>query len=721
MSLLAELKRRNVFRVAITYGVVAWLLIQVIVAVLPQFDAPRWIVQTLIFLLVLGFPVALILAWAYQITPEGIRLDVQARSTEMEVPVPAARLSPVLNAAILALVVLAVGFLLIDRYRAEVPEAATVVAPVLPAPQGATQRLSLVLPAEAPIRFGCSPCSSLALSPDGSTVAYVAHDPDAEGYPTLLVVRRLESLTYRALEGTEGAVQPFFSPDGQWLGFFTDKGELKKLALGGGGAVTLAKDLNGALWGAATWLEDQTIVFRAAGKGLFRVPAAGGAVEELTRMDSTAGEIYHLYPSLIPGTSAVLFTAIMQRENQLIPALKVIDTVTGEVRTLLEEAGGGIVVDKGYLLFSKSRVLMVAPFDASRLAFTGLAVPLPEAIRFDGATGEGDRRQMAVSRNGSLAYVPPTATERRLYLVSRDGSSEALPLRTDSYYEVSVAPDGRQAALVAGSGQNYAISLYDFERGTSTQLSRAETEFSPVWHPGSRQLITTVRDQGKLGLWQKGLNGNERLLLSIALGEFTLRNGSLHPDGQVLAITRQDGDRHDIVLVTLGDEVTVEPWLATAAQEHSPRFSPDGNWLAYVSDKSGSRQVYLRGFPDGEELRVSTGTLGLEPHWSHDGSELYFMQGSDNALNLSAVQVESAEGTAVVSQPQLLFPLAQRNAAGTRESFGVGYNWGSLYGVMPDGRFLMTRGLDGSQQQEIVLVQNWLTELRRMAPADGVR
>lgn len=719
MSFIDEFKRRNVFKVGVAYAIVSWLLIQVADTLLPAFEAPGWVLRVFFLLVMLGFPLAILLAWAFELTPQGIRPTSAVDPAESTAP----QTGMMLNYTILCLLVLAVGFLLLDRYAigGSTATIANVSAPEIVSPARA-QRLSLVLPQEASIVFGWRPGHSLAISPDGQTVAFAAAGVDEGPNQSRLYVRELNSLAIREIESADNPRQPFFSPDGQWIGFFNENRELKKVSLDGGPAITLAGGLNGAVWGTGTWLADQRIVFSTRGDPsiIQSVSADGGEVTDLTELDPANREIDHITGTALPDTNTVLFTTLRDVENSIIGRIEVLDVDTGERRLVLENAANPQYLDSGHLVFSRDDVPMVAPFDQQQLAVTGPALPLRDALRRDGASGQGRVPQLAVSRSGTLAYVPPINTLRRVYRVSRDGSSEALAIRPDRYDSITVSPDARYATLQIASGGDREIWLHDFERATTTRLSQAETEQSPAWYPQSDSLVVTSTTGGGRYLMLRNLGGTERRLMEFTPNVYSLRNGSWHPDGRQLAITRQQGSEHDILLLQVDadadTEVTSAPLIVGPTIDHSPRFSPDGRWLAYVSNRGDAPQVYIRRYPDGEELIASTGDRAFAPEWSRDGSELYFLQSDDSgdgdSAYMTAVTVTEAGGRLTIDRPVALFPIRSRNPQGLQEAYSFSsINGGAGYGVLPDGSFLMARGPSGMHQQEIVLVQNWFSEL----------
>ena len=723
MSFVTELKRRKVFRVAATYLIVSWVIIQVGSITFPTLNLPSWALPLITVLVIAGFPFAMILAWAYDITPEGIQ-PAAAQSAQTVVQAS----DPKLMYILIALVLVLAGFQITDRFSSNAdsgnnPDTALPVSAANT--QAQTQRTSLVLPPDVPMVFGWSPGRSLAISPDGRTVVYVGRDVINNAVTRSLIVRSLDSLQTKRLPGTENARQPFFSPDGQWVGFFTSDGALKKVALNGGTAVTILDDINGSIWTFAAWQDNNQIVFTdnsGGQRGLHSISANGGQVSLLTTPNPVSGELNHYLPEAIPDSDVVLFTSFTSVENQLQPNIEALITSTGERKLILQDAAGGRYLESGHLLFNTVDLEnFIVPFDAEQLMITGSAVAMLDEVRHDGFSGEGPVSQLDVSSNGTLAFAPPIDTRRQLYLVARDGTADPLPVVPDSYEVISVTPDGQSAAFEIKRGLQSEVRLYDFARQSSTLLAQEDGDFnsSPVWHPDGRALIVNSATSGETGLWLKIPNGASRLLVATEPGGPAFRNVSWHPDGRRLAVTRQTGSEHDILLLTLnGDDepVTQEPLLVGSTSDYSPTFSPDGRWLAYVSDKSGQYQVYIRSFPTGSEYIASVGTSAGGPLWSADGSELFFTQSTaDEEFMMTAVSVTNLGDTLQLGRPSPLFPMTQRDRTGSLETYAGSYNSGARYTLMPDGRFLMSRA-PASSQYEIVLVQNWFEELKTLAP-----
>jgi len=331
---------------------------------------------------------------------------------------------------------------------------------------GPTTRLSVMLPANRPLPDGiCFPCRGLAISPDGTQLAYVGENLDEaageRGARWQLQLRSLATLGVRDLPGTSGATQPFFSPDGRWVAFFTGTGELEKVSLSGGNPIPLAEGLNGSRWGAGVWTEDGAIIFdAAAGGGLASVSAEGGETVVLTKLDESAGESSHRWPALVPGGRAVLFTVLSPKGGQIEAVMR----DSGERRVIIENAGMPIVLASGHLVFQRDTAVLVAPFDLDQLSVSGAAVPLVDAVRFDNPA-RPVLAQLAVSGNGTLAYLPLADRLGTLGQVTRDGMFEALGLPPGHVETPRVASDGRSVAFVEARGGDSGAQVSTFGEG----------------------------------------------------------------------------------------------------------------------------------------------------------------------------------------------------------------------------------------------------------------
>jgi len=526
---------------------------------------------------------------------------------------------------------------------------------------------------------------AVAISPDGSQVAYVA----TRGNVQQLFLRPMDGLEARPIAGTEGAVNPFFSPDGQWLGFVADT-VMKKVSVSGGAAITLG---DAGLSRGASWGSQGTIVFSHGGATTLRqMPDAGGASQPLTRVE--AGETSHRWPEFLPGGSAVFFIGGANSN----PRVAVHSIASGERRDLIEGGTSPRYASSGHLVYAQAGNLMAVPFDAQRLQVTGAAVPVVEGVQ-SGLTGA---TQYSVSETGSLVYVPGSAqgAKNSLVWVSRNGAEQLLAAPVRAYESPRLSPDGRRLA-VSAEGH---LWIYDFSRGVLTRFTfEGTTNNRPVWTPDAKRIAFYSNKEGPLNIfWQMadGSGGLERLTTS----PNTHVPHSWSPDGQLLAFQDINPTAgQDTWILRLNDR-KAEQFLQTPFRKAIPRFSPDGRWLAYVSDQSGREEIYVRPYPGpGGQWQVST-EGGTEPVWNSNGRELFYRNGD----KMMAVEITTQPGFSA-GNPEMLFEKQYASVLVRVPN----------YDVSPDGqRFLMIKGSEqAAPVTQINVVLNWTEELKRRAPA----
>ena len=583
----------------------------------------------------------------------------------------------------------------------------------LPGPM--LSRLSVTLPSDLEVSLQGFPVSGLAVSPDGSEIVFVGQPPGTLQDESNLYVRSLNGFDVRVLPGTEAALQPFYSPDGQWVAFFTFDGRLKKVSVGGGAAVTILEKVQDGRWAFGSWGDDDTIVFGSALSGLYRVAATGGAPEVVTKIDSAAGE-QHEGPRFLPGAQAVVFQVSRPPQR---PTIDVVRLETGQRRTLLENAGRPLYAASGHLVFVRDRGLMAVPFDPERLEILGPEVPIPESVRLDDAANP----QITVSRNGTFTYVPPVAaeSERSLMWVSPQAESELLGAPSRAYQFPRLSPDGRLVAVAVqeGPGQGH-IQLYDLNRNVLTQFTQEGFNVAPVWTPNGRRIVFWSQGRsGGPGLYWQPVDGSAPAEILVAgQDDELLRPGSWSPDGTQFVYTVQGPQGSDIWVVTLSDDGTrTEPFLDAPSLERNPMFSPDGSWVAYVSEESGLQEVYLQRYPEGGNKVQVSDRGGFTPVWP-TGSDSLFYQ---TLAGIVGVPVTTGPDL-VIGSSTALFTRGNASATATASgpvSYAVGaWYWGPTFDVAPSGdRLLMIHEAeDPWRASEIHVVQNWFTELERLVP-----
>jgi Tol biopolymer transport system component len=540
---------------------------------------------------------------------------------------------------------------------------------------------------------------AVALSPDGTQLAYVVR----QGGTQQVYLRAIDNLEARPVLGTDEATagtsytEPFFSPDGQWLGFFAG-GKLKKVSVSGGATLTLC-DFTIAT--GATWGRQGTIILGNFTGPLQQVSDAGGTPQPLTRLEK--GELVHGWPELLPGGKAVLFAAGTINNNWPSAQVAVQLVGTGERRNLIQGAMFPHYAASGHLVYAQGGTLAAVPFDPQRLAVTGAAVPLVEGVLQ--STVDGDA-QYGFSATGSLAYIPGTtqATQLRLVWVNRNGAEQPLAAREHAYVNPRISPDGRRVA-VGITEQERQVWLYDLSRDTLTRFTfQGNNNLVPFWTPDGKRIAFTSNKEGQRNIfWQlaDGSGGLERLTTS----EFVQIPASWSPDGQLLTFSEVNATTgYDIWVLRMGDR-KAEPFLRTQFNEAAPQFSPDGHWLAYISDESGRKEIYAQPYPGpGGKWQIST-EGGAEPLWNRNGRELFYRSGKKMMAVEIATKPSFSAGT-----PKMLFE-GQYQSLSTIST--------PNYDVSPDGqRFLMLKPTEQVQSAptQINVVLNWFEELKRRVP-----
>jgi serine/threonine-protein kinase len=540
-------------------------------------------------------------------------------------------------------------------------------------------RFTLVLPPGAPLSDFVGP--TVALSPDGSRIIYVSSVPTG----SQLVSRRLDELEPVPLVGPQNARNPFFSPDGRWVAYFSGS-RLYKLPLAGGPA-SLVADVPGLAFGA-TWGETDTIVLRAD-RGLMAVAAAGGEPRLLLQADTSRGESY-LFPHYLPDGKVLL----LQIRSQGMDRLGALTLATGKLTRFEQPGSNPRYVSSGYVVVAtRSGTLLAVPFDASRLEITGSAVPVADGV----VVGPGGGARMGMSRDGAFAYVTGPLVLRELVLVDRAGKARALPAEPQAYIAPRLSPDGRRIAVEVAEPDfvNSDVWLYDIAQHTRTRLTFDQTGHRPIWTPDGRRIVYS-RGQFSLGdlYWipADGTGPAESLLVAPE----DQWAGDVTPDGRTLLFRSGGaGPVRSIHTLPLQGPRTPRVFLANQFDNHSPALSPDGHWVAYVSNESGRLEVYVRPFPGpGGRWQVSLAG-GTEPVWAGNGRELFYRNGT--RMMVAAIALHP---TFTVGARRELFEGNYLNDPVYRS-----------YDVTRDGRsFVLVRS--PKPLGDFIVVLNWFDQLR---------
>ena len=544
---------------------------------------------------------------------------------------------------------------------------------------------------------GVSPVP-MAVSPDGRRMAFVAV---GAGNSALLWIRSLDTLTAQSLAGTDGASSPFWSPDSRSLGFFAG-GKLKKIDVAGGPPITLC-DAPSSRGGS--WSRDGIIVFNPANAvALQKVPAAGGTPTAATVL--VADETAHRRPFFLPDGRHFLYSAASGAQTAGL-SIYVASLDSADRKLLLTADANNALYSQGHLLFLRETTLMAQPFDAQRLELAGEPFPIAEQIQLSQTVPPNGF--FSASEHGVLAYQTGTgAAGSQLVWFDRSGKELGVLGEPAAYSDIELSPDGKQASVSVPeqSGRARDVWLYDVARGLKTRLTfDAADELALIWSPDGSRAVFNSRRNGQLDLYQKAADGSgtEDVLLEdnrqktpvswSADGRFILYRSGGGPTGNDLFVLPLSGDRKPI------------PFVNTQFGEVTGAFSPDGRWVAYVSNESGRNEVYVAPFPGpGGKRQVSTGG-GTQPRWRRDGMEMFYFT-PDNTLMAAAV-----DGRGASFEAGEVKPLFETRRTGAR----------SQYAVSTDGqRFLINTASEQAASAPIAVVVNWTAGLTD-APRAGSR
>jgi Tol biopolymer transport system component len=551
--------------------------------------------------------------------------------------------------------------------------------------------LSLLPPEGGAFTSGMPP----AVSPDGRQIAFVA-----DGRRSVWI-RELDSPTARELPGSEVASVPFWKPDGQFLAFIAG-GRLKRIDRSGSAPALSLADADPLSGGS--WSKDDVILFGTGTGGLFRIPAAGGTITQVTRLDRTQSEIRHGFPWFLPDGRHFLYTAISTDPSKTAIYIGELDS---NARRRVASAGtNGVYVKPGYLLYVQEGTLLAQPFDAAKQVTTADAVPIAEDIDYSGGGGQ-PRYAFSASEMGMLAYKSSRSQENwQLTLYDRSGKLLGTigdPARIQ--YAV-FSPDGRTVAFSREDPRKASsadIWLHDMVRGGERRLTTNDgfNNGTPVWSPDGHFIAFPAGHQKSpgLSLIRQAIDGTSREeLLTTEVGVPT----DWSRDGRYILADR-NGDRtgKDLWVVPLSEGGKPYPYLETPFSERRAKISPDGKWVAYVSDDTSRNEIYVDSFPQRSGKQQVSIHGGDRPVWGRSGNELFFI-GADQTM--MAADIRDRGDRLDVGVPKSLFQV--------RVSMGLGSDR-SGFDVSDDDRFLIPTLVNSGSAVPLTLVVNWPTLIRK--------
>jgi len=559
-----------------------------------------------------------------------------------------------------------------------------------PPPPPVVQHLSIELPPECPLFMSKVWDSWLAVSPDGSQIIYTTVSDNLHQ----LCIKETYGEAYHILPGTEEGFLPFFSPDGDWLGFInSNNGMMNKLLLPDGTPVPMFQSF-GFIRGAV-WTEDNQIIYGTMNSGLYITSLDDGIEQILTEPDTSRGERTHRHPQLLPDGDTVLFMiGTDEIESYDDATIAVVSLKTGKIDRILTGGANPRYVPSGHIIYGRNGRLMAVGYDYKNMIITGSPTQVLEGIVTSDVYGNV---QCALSEQGTLIYVPggPEFEHQRLVWVDHNGIAESTVDSSRAITGAVLSPDGQKIALEVG-GANNRIWVYASER--MTPLTSKGNNLQPIWALNSDRLFfnSSVAGGGifsiSLDLSQQPQKLNETEGLTFP--------SSFSPDGEsLLFVTIQPGTRSDIHVLEVDTGVITE-FCSTPAADVFPGFSPDGDWVAYSSNESGQYEVYVRSFPDASNMIKVSIDGGTEPLWSPDGKRLFYV----NSSEFMVVDVETRP-TFTRGIPSKMFEHQDFKSTDRVRS----------YQYDPDGdRFLLVLSQAQRTMDRLNIVNNWFEELHQL-------
>jgi Tol biopolymer transport system component len=509
-------------------------------------------------------------------------------------------------------------------------------------------------------------------------------------------VREIDSLTAKPLEGTDDAIHPFWSPDSRFIGFFS-LGKLKKIDFAGGPAQTLCDAPDGR---GGTWNRDGVIVFApSAISPLYKVSAAGGSPVPVTKIDVSAKEVSHHFPHFLPDGRHFLYAGragLNENSWILVGSLD-----SNETKRLMNFTANVVYVAPGYLLTMRELTVVAQRFDPDKLELSGEPFPVVEGVDRIPGLGLGI---FSVSDTGVLVYRSGSGGNVELTWFDRAGKRLGTLGPPAAYNNPALSPDGKRLAvsLIDPVGRlNADIWLIDLASGSQTRLTfDPGAESGATWKPDGSVIAFHTSHDGPLNLYQKAANGagNEEPLLR---SDNSKSPTDWSADGKFILYQDQNPKTgYDLWILPVSGEQKPFPFLQTNYVEIQGQFSPNGKWIAYTSNESGTYQVYVRSFPSGGQWQVSSGG-GSDPKWRRDGKELFYISPD---RKLMAVEVKGEGPTFESAVPKMLFEVRVRVLPGPR----------NYYDVSHDGqRFLVAATPEEAASQPLAVVLNWQSDLKR--------
>ena len=527
--------------------------------------------------------------------------------------------------------------------------------------------------------------AQLAVSPDGDALAFVATVANGESQ---IWIRRLAAVQPRPVPGTTEAAYPFWSPDGQSIGFFA-RGKLRRVDLAGGPARSIADAISGR---GGSWNRDGTILFGPdAASAIYRVAAEGGTPVEQTHLSTLRSETSHRWPQFLPDGKSFLYFARSPNEEYEGVYLGSLDSA--ESSLLVNSNGGGIYAPPDRILYAVENTLLMRGLDLRRRQATGTPVPIAERV----GVSSNFYTAASVSNTGVLVYAN-VGSASELVWFDRQGLRVGTALERGGYVDFDVSADGRMGAVaeIDPASDRPDIYIVDFTRRTRRRLTSArETDASPTWSPDGSRLVFRSNRERVQDLYIRDIRQSEpeRLFLKSPVAKDPT---SWSPDGRLLLFhSNAEKSRFDVWVAAVDAPEHARPLIQTAANEMQGQVSPDGRFVAYTSDESGTPQVYIMPLEGGAHRWEASAAGGFDPKWKPAGGELYYLAPNGWLMSVTV----RGTGAAVTEDPRPLFHAVE-------PSLGAPYS--SVFDVAPDGsRFLVRVPLEDIRTLPLKVVLDW--------------
>jgi len=549
------------------------------------------------------------------------------------------------------------------------------------------------------INFFLSSFNRMAISPAGKKIVYIDNLYNLQMYD-------LYTGETEEVEGSQGARNPFFSPNASFIGFLTNPDhELKTIPTDGGSPLLITNWTGSTREGSAAWGPENTIIYSDE-RVLKQISATSGTPIKLTKLDNETD--FHLYPHMLGEGKNLLFTISRDVSRTVDNRLALYSFETGEHKILMnEESYNGVYIKTGHLLYGRAHKLMAVPFDLGSLEITGSPIPVLNSI----STAESGSMSYALSQEGTIVYVSDAnyANLRSVLNVDLFGNPSAFFDQRKRFSFARYSPDGKYVGFVIREGSAYNIWIYNIEGGALNQLTfyKGSLRSTFAWSPDSKTIAyATMAEDSTNSIFIKKIDGTGAAQKIHTASQEFMDVHDWSGDGEKISFTEAStGANYDIFIYSFQDS-SAKPYLSSPAWETSPEFSPNGKWLAYMSSESGIWEIYVRPYPKsrGGVWKISNGG-GIKPVWSPDGKKIYYRDTNE---------FYSVDVTATATN--------EFSKGNPKKIFEGNYLGGGFLGrldIHPDGdRFIMIQVQQTSQQDHLFVIENFLEEVKRLAPVN---